>query len=91
MNALLAMSKGIIVIGGGESENYEILHEDKLRPIINVQPTFHSVYHELENLILHPSIIPQLKRDSVEYVRKYHDYIKVTRQYLDFYNSLLVK
>ena len=39
MNPLVAMSKGIICIGGGEPENYEILGEKELRPIVNVQPT----------------------------------------------------
>ena len=87
MNALLAMSKGIICIGGGEPENYEILGETELRPIINVEPTYDSVYHELEQLVLHPERIPQLKRQSVEYVRKYHDYVKVARQYEALYKG----
>ena len=85
MNPLLAMSKGIICIGGGEPENYDIIHEGQLRPIINVEPTYDSVYHELEQLVLHPERIPELKHQSIEYVRKHHDYIKVARQYLDFW------
>ena len=85
MNSLLAMSKGIICIGGGEPENYEILHESELRPIINVEPTYESVCQALEQLVLHPELIPELKTQSVEYVRKHHDYIKVARQYLDFW------
>ena len=85
MNPLLAMSKGIICIGGGEPENYEILHENELRPIINVQPTYESVREELEQLILHPECIPELKHQSIEYVRRHHDYIKVAKQYEDLY------
>lgn len=88
MNSLLAMSKGIINIGGGEPENYEILHEEELRPIINVQPTFESCFHEIEQLVLHPECVPLLKQQSVEYVKKHHDYLKVAQQYLDFYQSL---
>ena len=88
MNSLLAMSKGIIVVGGGEPENYEILNENELRPIINVQPKEQSVYDELEQLILHPERIPELKRQSVEYIKRHHDYIKVAQQYLDFYSGL---
>lgn len=87
MNALLAMSKGIIVIGGGEPENYEIIHETELRPIINVEPNFESVYHEVEHLVLHPECIPELKRQSVEYIKKHHDYIKVAKQYELFYKE----
>lgn len=88
MNSLLAMSKGIIVIGGGEPENYNILDEKELRPIINVLPNEKSVYDQLEQLILHPERIPELKRQSVEYVRRHHDYIKVAEQYIKFYNGL---
>ena len=87
MNSLLAMSKGIVVIGGGEPENYEIIHEAELRPIINVQPNYESVYHELEQLVLHSERIPELKRQSIEYVKRHHDYVKVAQQYIDFYLS----
>ena len=87
MNPLLAMSKGIICIGGGEPENYEIIHETELRRIINVQPTYESVFHELEQLVLHPERIPELKRQSIEYVKKHHDYLKVVRQYLAFWTT----
>ena len=88
MNSLLAMSKGIIDIGGGEPENYTIIGENELRPIINVEPTEESVYNELEQLILHPERIEELKRQSVKYIKRHHDYIKVARQYESFYRDL---
>lgn len=91
MNALLAMSKGIVVVSGGEPENYEIIGERELRPIINVQPTYESVYEELKKLVLHKEVIPELKRQSVEYIRKYHEYHKVAQQYEDFYKKLLTE
>ena len=87
MNALLAMSKGIVVVGGGEPENYEILGEKELRPIVNVAPDYDSVYRELEQLVLHPERIPELKRQSIVYIRKHHDYIKVAKEYEAFYNE----
>ena len=87
MNSLLAMSKGIICIGGGEPENYEIINETELRPIINVEPTYDSVYHELEQLVCHPERIPELKRQSVEYVHRHHDYIQVAKRYLDIWTK----
>ena len=88
MNALLAMSKGIVVIGGGEPENYEILGEKELRPIINVQPNYESVCEQLEQLVLHPERLPLLKQQSTEYVKKHHDYLKVARQYESLYKNL---
>lgn len=87
MNALEAMAHGIIVIGGGEPENYEILHEDTLRPIVNVTPSFQSVCEAIEGLVLHPESLAGLKRQSVEYVRRHHDYIKVAREYEQFYKE----
>ena len=89
MNPLLAMSKGIICIGGGEPENYEIINEQELRPIINVQPNYESVYQELEQLVLHPERIAELKHQSVEYVRRHHEYLKVARQYEKLYLQIL--
>lgn len=85
MNPLQAMAKGIICIGGGEPENYEILGEEELRPIINVEPTFESVCHAIEQLILHPERINKLKADSIEYIARHHEYRKVAKQYIDFY------
>ena len=85
MNPLIAMSKGIICVGGGEPENYDIIHERELRPIINVLPNEESVYKELESLALHLERIPELKRQSIEYVNKHHHYLKVARQYENIY------
>ena len=87
MNSLLAMSKGIVVVGGGEPENYKIIHDEELRPIINVQPNYESVYQELVQLVLHSERVPELKRQSIEYVKRHHDYVKVAQQYVDFYKS----
>ena len=87
MSPLQAMAKGIICVGGGEPEHYELLGEKELRPIINVEPNEESVYVALENLLLHPEQIPELKRQSVEYVRRHHDYLKVARQYEALYNK----
>ena len=87
MNALLAMAKGLVVVGGGEPENYEILGETELRPIVNVLPSEQDVYEKLTDLVQHPERIPELSRQSVEYVRRHHDYVKVARQYVDFWLS----
>jgi hypothetical protein len=39
MNSLLAMSKCIVCVVGGEEEHYELRGEQNLRPIVNVEPT----------------------------------------------------
>lgn len=86
MNALQAMAQGLVVISGGEPENYEILGEKELRPIINVQPNEESVYEELVKLVQHPECIETLSRQSIAYIR-HHNHIKVAQQYIDFYNN----
>lgn len=87
MNGLLAMSKGIILVGGGEEEQYELMGEQELRPIINVRPSEESVYDALEQLVLSPERIPLLKRQSIEYIQRHHDYKKVAGQYINFWTS----
>lgn len=89
MNALEAMSHGIICVGGGEPENYEILGEKELKPIINVEPYYNSVYEELENVVLHPEIIPTLSEQSIEYIARHHDFIKVAQQYEKVYKKII--
>lgn len=88
MNALEAMSRGIVCIGGGEEENYAILGEDRLRPIVNVEPTYDSVYNKIEQLVLHPENIARLKQEGLEYIQKHHDYIKVARKYEEIYRLI---
>lgn len=87
MNALEAMARGLIVVGGAEPEHYTLMNEHKLQPIINVQPQEESVYQALKELALHPERIPQLKRDSVNYILKHHDYIKVAKRYLEVWSK----
>ncbi len=89
MNALEAMSHGMIVVGGGEPENYEILGEDTLRPIINVLPDEEDVFQKLCWLVEHPEQIQKLSDDSRLYVERHHDYRKVAQQYVAFYEQRL--
>ena len=87
MNSLLAMTKGVIVVGGGEEENYEIINEKELRPIINVYPSEEDIFRKLEFIVQHKEQIPILSAQSIEYVRKHRDYVKVAQQYADFWKT----
>ena len=69
------------------AENYDILCESHLRPIINVEPTFESVCHELEQIALHPERIPPLKQQSIEYIERHHHYLKVAKAYERIYQQ----
>ena len=87
MNALQAMTQGLVVVGGGEEEHYQILGEERLRPIVNVMPNEDSVYNEIVRLIKKPELIEVLSRQSIEYIKKHHDYISVAKKYLDLYQK----
>lgn len=89
MNALLAMSKGIVCVGGGEPENYEILCEEELRPIINVEPKEESVERALEWIVSNPGELSRLKSESRQYISRHHDYMKVAERYETLYNNIL--
>ncbi len=85
MNGLLAMAKGLVLVGGGEPENYTILGEKELQPIVNVVPDYDDVRDKLEQLALHPEQIARLSNESRLYIERHHDYRKVARQYIDFW------
>jgi glycosyltransferase involved in cell wall biosynthesis len=88
MNALLAMAKGLVVVGGGEEEQYPLLGEERLRPVVNVLPDEEDVYRQLKKLALHPEEVKRLSAESIEYVRKYHDHVEVARRYLKVWKDL---
>lgn len=87
MNALLAMAKGLVVVGGGEEEHYALLNEKELRPIVNVYPSAEDVYAKLEELINHPDDIIWRSAESMEYVLRHHEYRKVAEQYVDCWDG----
>ena len=78
-------------MGGGEEEGYDIIHETELRPIINVEPSYDSVYKALEEIILHSDQITSLRRQSIEYVKRHHDYLHVAKQYEGLYKGILLE
>lgn len=88
MNALEAMAQGLVVVGGGEPENYDILGETELKPIVNVEPNEESVYNALCELVEKADKIALYSLNSRLYVKYHHDYVKVAQQYLDFWQQL---
>jgi glycosyltransferase involved in cell wall biosynthesis len=87
MNALLAMSKGKIVVGGAEEECYEILGEKTLRPMVNIIPDEEHIYSQLKWIIDNKDKIATMQRESIEFVKKHHLPEKVAQEYIDFWQS----
>lgn len=87
MNALLAMSKGKIVVGGAEEECYEILGEKTLRPMVNIIPDEEHIYSQLKWIIDNKDKIATMQKESIEFVKKHHLPEKVAQEYIDFWQS----
>lgn len=88
MNGLLAMAKGLVLVGGGEEEQYQLMGENELRPIVNVQPTQESVEQEIERrLLLHPDDLAGLQEDSRAYTLRWHHHVRVAEQYVRYWQS----
>lgn len=85
MNALLALAKGKVVVGGAEEECYEILNEHELRPMVNVRPSEDDVYMKLENLVLNKEKIARMQEDSLLFIERHHSFDNVARRYIDFW------
>lgn len=86
MNGLIGMAQGLVLVGGGEPEMYELLQEKNNFPIVNVLPTREDVYDKLEKLVQNKKNIPEISWNSREFIEKHHNYINVAQQYIDFWN-----
>lgn len=87
MNGLIGMSQGLVLVGGGEPEMYELLNEKNNHPIINVFPSKEDIYNKLENLVLNKKSIPEISRNSRRFIEEHHNYIQVAQKYVDFWKS----
>lgn len=90
MNSLAAMAYGTVVIGGGEEEYYSFIGEKELRPIINVRPDVPDDENvaAIERAFFTEGLLAKMSRQSLEFVRKYHDYRRVAEEYERLYSSL---
>lgn len=90
MNSLAAMARGTVVIGGGEEEYYHFIGEKELRPIINVSPEYSDAENTaiIEKALFTEGILQKLSSQSIDFVKKYHDYRNIAMKYEQVYLSL---
>lgn len=86
-NALLAMAMGLNTVSGGAEEYYRHIGESELRPVIHVEPDPESIYHALEQTVLHPELIKQRGIQGRELVEKHNDCVKVAADNVAFWLS----
>ena len=90
INACISMAEGKIVLSGRHQEHLDSMGVDKC-PIIEIKPDVEQIYSQLLLILENRTRIPQLGRESREYVEKYHDHIKVANIYYHIWEELLKK
>jgi glycosyltransferase involved in cell wall biosynthesis len=88
-NALIAMSRGLNVVSGGESDYYNFIGERENHPIINAPTNLDDLTDVLSDVVAHPELIAERGRRSREFVLKHNAAEIVAKRYLDFWTSKL--
>lgn len=88
-NAMIAMSRGLNVVSGGEPEFYDFIGERDNRPVINAQPDVDALTETLDAAVRDAGAIAERGRRSREFVMAHNDAKVVAQRYLDFWNSKL--
>lgn len=83
--ALLAMAMGLNTVSGGDERFYKFIGEDRLRPVIHVEPSYESVYRAIEQTVLHPEKIRPRGLEGREFVVKHNDAPTVAARNLSFW------
>lgn len=85
MNALLALAKGKVVLGGCELGTNELVNMEC--PVINILPDKNDIFNKLENLICNEVEIGIKGEKSYQFVKKYHDHINVAQKYIEAWSK----
>ncbi|WP_154665708.1 glycosyltransferase family protein [Saccharicrinis fermentans] len=87
MNALIGLSKGLITGSGADEEMYQLIGENKNRPIINLNVSDNDMLNSFEKLIANKSKLREQAIASRNFAIKHHDTIKIAQEYIDFWKS----
>ncbi|SEA75374.1 Glycosyltransferase involved in cell wall bisynthesis [Xylanibacter ruminicola] len=86
MNALFAMARGKIYMGGAESEgNKELGYEDC--PVMNLTKDVDQICSAIEYVIANRDKIEEWGLKSRKFVEKYHSYKDIAQQYIDCWTN----
>jgi hypothetical protein len=76
MGALLGLQCGLVVLSGSENESLEYLKIENC-PVINILPDTDFIFNKIEELILNPELISQIKINSIKYSNEFHNDDKI--------------
>lgn len=89
MNGVLGLSKGLIVAGGGHQKMLDCFGEDQNRAIIDLPSDKEEVLHIFKSLVANRNTLYDQAQKSRAFAEKHHDFIKVAKEYLAFWESKL--
>ncbi len=84
MNALYALSKGKVVLGGNEKEAE--IFEGAIIPVINILPSIQDIVQKLSDLIDCPLKITEIGELSRKYSIEFHQEAVVANKYIELIN-----
>ena len=87
INELRAMSNGTVIMCGCNEQFYNIIGENKLRPMINVIPEEENIRNTLLYYIKNPQEVKKLSQEGIEFIKKYFNPSVVADQYIGFWES----
>ena len=86
MNALYAMAKGKIVVGGGEEECLKEFGFAET-PIVPIYPSIDDIYNKLVNVLERKTEILEWGHKSRKFVEENHNHIKIASRYLEVWKN----
>lgn len=86
MNALFAMSRGIIYMGGAEPEgNAELDYVDC--PVINLTRNVEQICKAIEHIIANKDRIEEMGLACRKFVEKNHSHVDIAKKYVEYWNQ----
>lgn len=89
MNGLFSMAQGKIVMGGAEPEGNKELGIEGVNPVFNITNNVDQICSQIEYIIKNKDKIEDWGLASRQFVEKYHDHIKIAKQYEHIFKEAL--
>lgn len=86
INGCIAMAQGKVLMAGNTPEMRNTLRIDEC-PVIHIEPDADQIYSQLEWLVKNKEQVPEIGKQSREFVERYHDYKIVARQFLEAWKA----
>lgn len=86
MNALYAMAKGCVVLGGASRNSMKEFGLEKC-PVLHIKPDVQQIVNQIEYLIENEDRIEEFGYKSRKFVEEFHDCKKIAQMYLDVWKK----